>query len=146
MTKTATQKITVTPVRFGSWQSNATWSSVSDEVYFIPLDVQIMNIYDRLAVSSVPRGEWKMMATSNGGVYIYPNSKVKTVRMKSPNGHECEVSLETSGIIATLFAMSFASCRGNGHAGDAYHSIMEYLGIDRRDCHPEMDDILAMID
>jgi hypothetical protein len=135
--------ITLSPLRRGSWKSNPAYASVAKVEPLIPFDVQIVNHYDRITTSEVPRIIWKLVGTSNGGFFIYPDSKVKRVTMRSPSGYACEVSLEVSGLIATLYALSYATLtyRGNNAAVRVSDRLKVYA-----DGLPEAEEIFEMID
>jgi hypothetical protein len=143
MTTEIQAAVTASPVRFGSWRSVPTFRKVTNALFF-PFDIRVMNIYDHVVVDTVHCAKWKMMAMSNGGFYLYPDSKVKTVRMRSTNGYSSEVPVEISGLIATVFAASQASFEAGGAtAGDLYYKLLGYLDS----LPPELADIVAaMID
>jgi hypothetical protein len=116
------KEMIATAVRGGSWQSNAAYASVSDG--FIPFDVQVMNWYDRLVPTrNVDICFWKMKATSNGSFYIFPEQKEGPVSMRSPNDYNCELTLEGSGIVATLFALGH---QGTPEASKVYQRLLKF--------------------
>lgn len=62
------------------WRTNPIYCAVSEELLFPPFDVLVMNVYDAL----VPGGGatyWKLKATSNKGFFLFPDKKVKEVKV-----------------------------------------------------------------
>ncbi len=80
MKDAATTAITTRTIRRGAWATHPLVKSLNLP-RFLPFENRIFDIYNRLATSEVPRLFWKMVETSNGGVYIYPDSDVKEVLM-----------------------------------------------------------------
>lgn len=97
-------------VRRGIWRSNRAYREVSEELRFPPFDIMVMNTYDAL-VAAGGATFWRMKATSNGSFFLFPEKEEKTVQVLSPNGHRACVSIEASGIVATLFALKQLSPR-----------------------------------
>lgn len=108
-------------VKRGTWRSNPTYRDVSDEVGYSLLDIHVMNAYDSL-VAAGGATFWQMKATSNGGFFLFPEKKEKTVEILSPNGHRARVSIETSGIVATLITLKRV-----GRGVSAYVAILRLL-------------------
>lgn len=78
-------------------------------------------------------GFWDFYELSNGGAYMAPQGE-GTVRLYSPNGYSDEVSMETAGIIACLFAYSHLSFKYS-ELGRHYHLLRDYA-FSRPDAEP----------
>ena len=87
MTTTTETAITTRTIRRGARGTHPLVKSLSLP-RFVPFDIFIFDKYDRLVTSDVPRLFWKMVETSNGGFYIYPDSAVKEVSMACPFGND----------------------------------------------------------
>ena len=116
-----TNPFTTTIIPRGSWRSNQAFKNVTQDGA-IPFDIRVMNCYDSL-VRSGGSALWNLAATSNGSFFLFPEKKEKLLRMCSPNGYEADVSVEVSGIVATLFALSSVGSRA---AGDAYVRLQKF--------------------
>ncbi len=144
MTTTTETAISTRTIRWGAWETNPLVKSLRLSP-LVPFDILIFDIYDRLVTSDVPRLFWKMVETSNGGFYIYPDSAVKEVSMACPfgNDYSCKVSLRVSGLVATLFFLNHLTFRPQGCDAAVYISeaLKEYA-----DTLPEAEHIFGMID
>jgi hypothetical protein len=129
MTTTTETAITTRTIRRGARGTHPLVKSLSLP-RFVPFDIFIFDKYDRLVTSDVPRLFWKMVETSNGGFYIYPDSAVKEVSMACPfgNDYSCKVSLQISGLIATLLFLSHLTFQPEGCDAAVYISdaLKEY--------------------
>ena len=117
--KSVIQAVTV---ERGTWRSNQAYRDVVDDLGF-PLEILVMNVYD-LVVAAGGATFWRLKATSNGGFFLFPEKKKKTVEVLSPNGHRACVSIEASGIVATLFTLIELSPRTS--AITTFVRLMEY--------------------
>jgi hypothetical protein len=97
-------RIRAVTVRRGIWRTNQAYRELCEELRFLPFDIMVMNTYDML----VPGGGatfWKLKATSNGSFFLFPEKEEKIVEVHSPNGNRACVSVEVSGIVATLLTL-----------------------------------------
>lgn len=117
--KSVIQAVTV---ERGIWTSNQAYRALVAELRF-PLDILVMNVYDQV-VAAGGATFWQLKATSNGSFFLLPEKKEKTVEVHSPNGHRVCVSVEISGIVATLFTLKGLSSRTSAHT--AFVRLMEY--------------------
>jgi hypothetical protein len=98
--KSVIQAVTV---ERGIWTSNQAYRDVVAELRF-PLDILVMNVYD-VVVAAGGATFWRLKATSNGSFFLFPEKDEQIVEVLSPNGHRARVSIETSGIVATVLAL-----------------------------------------
>lgn len=110
-------------VRRGIWRTNRAYREVCEELHFPPFDILVMNTYDTL-VAAGGATFWQMKATSNGSFYLFPQKEEKTVEVFSPNGNRACVSVEVSGIVATLFTLKQLSPRWSAVA--PFLRLVEY--------------------
>jgi hypothetical protein len=110
-------------VRRGIWRSNQAYAEVSSALRFPPFDIVVMNVYDAL-VAAGGVTFWQMKATSNGSFFLFPKNDKKEVEVISPNGKRARLSVEASGVVATLFAFKrLAACLA---AAAAFRRLLEY--------------------
>ena len=104
--KTAKNKdiITAVTVRRGIWRSNEAYAEVCAVLRFPTFDILVMNDYAAL-VAAGGASFWRMKATSNDSFFLFPNSNKKEVEVISFNGKRGRLSVEASGVVATMFAL-----------------------------------------
>jgi hypothetical protein len=118
--KSAIQAVTV---ERGIWTTTIqAYRDVVAESRF-PLDILVMVVYDQI-VAAGGATFWQLKATSNGSFFLLPEKKEKTVEVISPNGYRVCVSVEISGLVATLLALKKLSTCGS--AATAFVRLMEY--------------------
>lgn len=96
--------ITTTTVRRGRWRSNDAYAEVCFILHFPSFDILVMNHYSAL-VPEGGTGFWKMKATSNESFFLFPRKNKKQVEAIAPNGNRVRLSVEASGIVATVRAL-----------------------------------------
>lgn len=101
-----------------------------------------MNAYD-LLVTRGGSALWQLRALPNGGFFLVPQKKDpdQMVHVQSPNGYSADLSLDGSGIVATLFALGELRLRGNRPAENAYYKLERYAW----QC-ADAEKIIALID
>lgn len=116
-------RIRAVTVRRGIWRTTPAYREVCEELRFPPFDILVMNTYDTL-VTAGGATFWQLKSTSNGSFFLFPEIKEKTVEVLSPNGNRACVSVEASGIVATLFTLKQLSPRWSAVA--ALLRLVEY--------------------
>ena len=141
MSKSKTTKskssIKAVTVRRSIWRTNPAYREVCEELRFPPFDIMVMNTYDTL-VAAGGATFWQLKATSNRSFFLFPEKEEKNVEVLSPNGNRACVSVEASGIVATLFTLKQLSPRWSAVA--ALLRLVEYAIQ-----HPESSSIRSLI-
>lgn len=110
-------------VRRGVWRTNPAYRDVCVELGLPPFDIMVMDTYD-MFVAAGGATFWQLKATSNGSFFMFPEKEEKIVEVLSPNGHRARLSIEASGIVATLFTLKQLSPRWSAVA--ALLRLVEY--------------------
>jgi hypothetical protein len=130
-------RISTVTVQRGMWRTNRAYRELCEELRFLPFDILVMNTYDTL-VAAGGATFWQLKATSNGSFFLYPEKEEKIVEVLSSNGHRACISIEASGIVATLLTLEQLSPRWSAVA--ALLRLMKYA-IEQ----PEFADIRSLI-
>ncbi|RTL38189.1 MAG: antirestriction protein [Burkholderiales bacterium] len=86
-------------------------------------------------------GHWNFIELSNDGGYMVPTGADTFDMSVDGNGFEGQVSADTAGLIATVFALNALIWQGLDKLNDKYEQLLEYIGH-----HPDRAVILRAID
>lgn len=86
-------------------------------------------------------GHWNFIELSNGGGYMVPTCADAFDMSVDGNGFEGQVSADTAGLIATVFALNALIWQGLDRLTDKYEQLLEYIGH-----HPDQVVIRRAID
>lgn len=86
-------------------------------------------------------GYWEFYALSNGGFYMAPAMGNSLKIAWSGNYFEGSMTAQAAGIVACLFAYSYAAMKGSEEASEMFHRLRDYVYH-----HEERDLIFRAID
>lgn len=86
-------------------------------------------------------GYWEFYALSNDGFYMAPAMGNRLKIEWSGNYFEGSMTAQAAGIVACLFAYSYAAMKGSEEASEMFHRLRDYINH-----HEERDLILKAID
>ncbi|HQU70406.1 MAG TPA: antirestriction protein [Albidovulum sp.] len=99
-------------------------------------------LMDQLSPLDYGGGYWAFHELDGKPLFLAPTSKPRFRLRWEGNGYEGEVSAETAGIIATMFALSHLSIRfGDDRFSEAFLRLYEFAAD-----HPEAGEIFQAID